>query len=259
MATLRHLCLLFIAGTVCAVEFQLQRAGTEAAATRWAAWSSIPGSFLSLPAAKPASSQTKMLDLGKGFGVFVCQQGDGRNFPKAGDFLTMHYVGRLTKDDSQFDSSRDRNTPFSFTIGTGEVIKGWDEGVMKMSLGERAILQVPAAKGYGDRGAGGGKIPPHADLYFDVELLAINGKEEPEKLPEQGYSGDKVAHKDMETCTEDWRREYGPKMGKDGPCSKDAEEEKSEPKPELKKSGSVRSFSFSSAIIFFTLSAVYAC
>merc|ERR1719379_638871 len=100
---------------------------------------------------------------------------------------------------------------------------------MKMVLGERGILQVPADKGYGAVGAGGA-IPPNADLYFDVELLAINGKAAPEKLPEQGYSGKKVAHEDMKTCTGDWRREYGPKMG----------EEPEKAAPKAKKSGSTR-------------------
>ena len=74
---------------------------------------------------------------------------------------------------SKFDSSRDRGQPFSFTIGVGQVIKGWDEGVMQMSLGEKATLDITSDYGYGARGAGG-VIPPNADLLFDVELIAIN-------------------------------------------------------------------------------------
>jgi FK506-binding protein 1 len=201
----------------------------------------MAGAFLSTPLA--SSAEGRHLDLGHNFGLYVCQDGDGQHFPKAGDTLTMHYIGRLTKDDSQFDSSRDRGKPFTFKVGVGKVIAGWDEGVPKMSLGSRAILQVPAEKGYGARGFGG-VIPPNADLYFDVELLAINGKEKPEKLPEQGYSGDKVAHEDMKTCVGDWRREYGPKMGEEGPCTgKNKKEPKAEPAP--KKSGSPRQFGIS--------------
>lgn len=88
----------------------------------------------------------------------------------------MHYKGTLKDGGTKFDSSYDRGAPFSFKIGKGEVIKGWDEGVMTMSLGEKAILHITSDFGYGTQGAGGGVIPPNADLEFEVELLQIGDK-----------------------------------------------------------------------------------
>mmetsp|Transcript_31052 Transcript_31052/g.89750 ORF Transcript_31052/g.89750 Transcript_31052/m.89750 type:complete len:144 (-) Transcript_31052:84-515(-) len=114
-------------------------------------------------------------DLGGGLTLTVSKPGDGAHFPKAGDHLTMHYTGTLSSTGAKFDSSRDRNEPFEFDIGVGQVIQGWDAGVMKMSLGERGVLHVPSEMGYGAQGAGG-VIPPNADLEFDVELLGINGQ-----------------------------------------------------------------------------------
>eukprot|EP00164_Ancoracysta_twista_P001885 GFYU01002477.1.p1 GENE.GFYU01002477.1~~GFYU01002477.1.p1 ORF type:complete len:142 (-),score=48.40 GFYU01002477.1:120-500(-) len=106
------------------------------------------------------------------------KEGDNETYPKAGDELGMHYVGTLKSDGSEFDSSRRKGRVFKFKIGVGMVIKGWDEGVMQMSLGERATLDITSDFGYGARGAGG-VIPPNADLMFDVELLSINGKQAP--------------------------------------------------------------------------------
>jgi FK506-binding protein 1 len=114
---------------------------------------------------------TKAADIG--LRVETIGEGDGTNFPKVGDNLTMHYTGTLAADGSQFDSSRDRGEPFQFTIGVGHVIKGWDEGVIQMSLGQRANLHIPSDMGYGSTGAGSA-IPPDADLVFDVELISIN-------------------------------------------------------------------------------------
>merc|ERR1719277_2437148 len=114
-------------------------------------------------------------DLGYGLSLKVLQQGDGHTFPKKGQLLTMHYTGTLASNGKKFDSSRDRKRPFEFAIGKGDVIKGWDLGIAKMSLGERGVLHIPSNLGYGAEGAGG-VIPPNADLDFDVELLAIDGQ-----------------------------------------------------------------------------------
>ena len=85
--------------------------------------------------------------------------------------MKVHYTGRLT-DGKKFDSSVDRGDPFVFSIGVGQVIKGWDEGVMSMKVGGKRQLIIPPDLGYGARGAGGA-IPPNAELIFDVELLGV--------------------------------------------------------------------------------------
>jgi len=94
-------------------------------------------------------------------------------FLPQGDALTMHYRGTLTNG-KQFDASYDRGQPFKFQIGVGQVIKGWDEGVMKMSLGEAATLKCSYDYAYGEKGFPP-VIPPKSELIFEVELLAING------------------------------------------------------------------------------------
>jgi len=92
---------------------------------------------------------------------------------KAGQHVRVHYTGWLFNDGTQgvkFDSSKDRGDPFEFSLGAGQVIKGWDEGVQGMSVGGTRRLVIPAELGYGARGAGG-VIPPNATLLFEVDFL----------------------------------------------------------------------------------------
>ena len=103
--------------------------------------------------------------------------GDGAE-ATSGRHVTVHYTGWLFDGDAadtkgrKFDSSRDRNDPFTFRLGGGEVIRGWDEGVSGMKVGGQRTLTIPSDLGYGRRGAGG-VIPPNATLVFDVELLEV--------------------------------------------------------------------------------------
>jgi FKBP-type peptidyl-prolyl cis-trans isomerase len=91
---------------------------------------------------------------------------------KEGSHVRVHYTGWLTTG-KKFDSSVDAGTPFDFTIGNGEVIKGWEEGVAGMRVGGKRQLRIPAALGYGAQGTPGGPIPPNATLIFDVQLLGV--------------------------------------------------------------------------------------
>ncbi|KAJ3794355.1 hypothetical protein GGU11DRAFT_748053 [Lentinula aff. detonsa] len=105
--------------------------------------------------------------------------GDGLTFPKKNDKVRIHYVGTLLNGD-KFDSSRDRKQPFETEIGVGKVIKGWDEGVPQLSLGQMAVLTATPDYAYGARGFPP-VIPANATLKFEVELLAINDKVAPKR------------------------------------------------------------------------------
>lgn len=106
-----------------------------------------------------------------GLKYIVMAEGEGPT-PEAGNLIGAHYTGWLL-DGTKFDSSRDLGKPLQFPIGQGRVIRGWDEGLMSMSVGERRVLIIPPELAYGERGTPGGPIPPGATLIFDVELMSI--------------------------------------------------------------------------------------
>ena len=102
--------------------------------------------------------------------IEITQKGSGAEAAN-GRSVSVHYTGKLT-DGTKFDSSLDRGTPFTFTLGQGSVIKGWDQGVLGMMVGEKRTLTIPSELGYGSAGAGA-SIPPNATLIFDIELLDL--------------------------------------------------------------------------------------
>jgi FKBP-type peptidyl-prolyl cis-trans isomerase len=118
------------------------------------------------PTNQPTQSQTPM-----GLDIKTTQQGTGDQVTKAGDSISVTYTGKLT-DGSVFDSTDSHGgTPFTFTLGQGSVIKGWDQGLLGMKVGEERTLTIPADLGYGAQGQG--PIPPNATLIFDVQLVSI--------------------------------------------------------------------------------------
>jgi len=118
-----------------------------------------------------ANSNENVVTTPSGLKYVELTEGNGAT-PQAGQTVVVHYTGTL-ENGKKFDSSRDRNQPFSFKLGVGQVIKGWDEGLSTMKVGGRRQLIIPPDLGYGPRGAGG-VIPPNATLIFDVELLKIS-------------------------------------------------------------------------------------
>jgi peptidylprolyl isomerase len=128
--------------------------------------------LLAMPAfaAQDAAKDTKTVTTASGLKYIDKMVGKGAS-PTKGKQVKVHYTGTL-ENGKKFDSSVDRNEPFVFVIGVGQVIPGWDEGVMSMKVGGKRRLIVPAKLGYGAAGAGG-VIPPNATLIFDVELLDV--------------------------------------------------------------------------------------
>lgn len=125
----------------------------------------------------PKAPSAGAIKTASGLIYLITKKGTGVR-AKAGDMVTVHYTGTLTNG-VKFDSSRDSGRPFSFPLGVGRVIKGWDEGIARLRVGDQAILIIPPTIGYGSSGAGG-VIPPDATLIFVVELVdAVDGRERP--------------------------------------------------------------------------------
>ena len=127
------------------------------------------------PLAVGGDQSADIVPFEKGVKLVPISPGDGKSFPQKGDELTMHYVGTFHgghQHGDTFDSSRAKGRPFKFKIGLGMVIKGRDEGVMQMSVGQKANLEISWHYGYGQGGRG--PIPSEQDMLFEVELIAIN-------------------------------------------------------------------------------------
>ncbi|MEA5618846.1 FKBP-type peptidyl-prolyl cis-trans isomerase [Cronbergia sp. UHCC 0137] len=160
---------------VCVVVLVLAQVGGKQDATTTAQLGQIPQTSTAVTEnntqiVSKNMSDAKVETTASGLKYVKLTEGTGA-IPKTGQTVFVHYVGTL-EDGTKFDSSRDRGQPFSFKLGLGQVIKGWDEGLSIMKVGDRRQLIIPPELGYGARGAGG-VIPPNATLIFDVELLEI--------------------------------------------------------------------------------------
>ncbi len=134
----------------------------------------VMATLLAAPASAaqdPKKPEAKTVTTDSGLKYVDVVVGKGAS-PMKGKQVKVHYTGTL-ENGNKFDSSVDRKEPFSFVIGVGQVILGWDEGVMTMKVGGKRKLIIPSKLGYGARGAGG-VIPPNATLLFDVELLDVS-------------------------------------------------------------------------------------
>jgi peptidylprolyl isomerase len=143
------------------------------------------------PAAAEAESDLIDEDLtttASGLQYVIIEEGSGEA-PQPGDVVEVHYTGTLA-DGTKFDSSYDRGKPIRFPLGLGQVIPGWDEGIALLNVGSKAKLVIPPELAYGERGAGGGLIPPNATLVFEVELIDIlpGPPEAPQEVAEADYT-----------------------------------------------------------------------
>jgi len=142
---------------------------------------SEPAAAVEPPEASEPAVDTSTIQITDGLSAKVLQEGDGEP-AEVGQIAIVHYTGWLYDESAEnnrgdkFDSSVDRKKPFPFMLGAGRVIKGWDQGVVDMKVGEKRELTIAPEMGYGDRGAGA-VIPPGSTLIFEIEMLEIQGAE----------------------------------------------------------------------------------
>ena len=135
--------------------------------------------------AREAQAQIATMEIAPGLSARILTEGGGEDTAENGQIAVVHYTGWLYDETAEnhrgdkFDSSLDRGAHFSFMLGAGRVIKGWDQGVVGMKLGEKRELTIAPELGYGDRGAGS-VIPPGSTLIFEIELAGLQGPEEKE-------------------------------------------------------------------------------
>jgi len=137
--------------------------------------------FIALSIAALASAATTVLAADE-VTIDITKAVECERKSQKGDKISVHYRGTLAKDGSQFDASYDRGTPLSFVVGNGQVIKGWDENLIGMCIGEKRTLTIPPEFGYGDRNMG--PIPAKSTLIFETELMGIDGVEAPVSIVE---------------------------------------------------------------------------
>ncbi|CAI4214506.1 unnamed protein product [Parascedosporium putredinis] len=139
-----------------------------------------------------ASSAVGVLasDSAEGVKIDVTKKVECERKTQKGDKIQVHYRGTLASNGEKFDASYDRGSPFAFSLGGGQVIKGWDVGLLDMCIGEKRTLTIAPEFGYGDRGIG--PIPAKSTLIFETELMGIDGVPKPEPVPEQDASEEKT-------------------------------------------------------------------
>lgn len=158
---------LLVGGCATAVLFAADTTAPDASAARTSTAATTPSTQ---PSAVPPLEETTPVREFVRSGVKIQETRAGAPGARPGDIVVVHYTGKLP-DGKKFDSSVDRGTPFKFTLGAGEVIKGWDVGVAGMTVGEKRTLTIPPEMGYGDRAQG--PIPANSTLIFDIEMVGL--------------------------------------------------------------------------------------
>ena len=174
MKSLRVLAVATVVATTVSTITTAAAPQTKPAQTKPRAAAPKPGAKPVPRAVKPAPKPPQLgITTASGLTYVITSRAKGRR-PKPGETVLVHYTGTLT-DGTKFDSSQDRKEPIAFPLGRSAVIKGWDEGIAQLGIGDTAVLIVPPQLGYGEKGAGG-VIPPNATLVFVVMLVDVKGE-----------------------------------------------------------------------------------